>query len=108
MQNTTTTHFTPVNLPEALLDLHKQLLTHQTPEAAWAIVKEFFFCFSPGGIQSEMWQLLSGALTSKQMPVLKKPVSRHNLIFFYEFTLLFTQAVNLLLQQQKEQHAAAQ
>lgn len=102
MQNTNTQLFRPAALPQTLLELHEALRQQPTPQAAWDIVKEYFFFFGTEGVQADMWQMLSGTLTNKEMPNLKKAVDRHNLIFFYEFTLMFIDAVNHLHMQQKE------
>lgn len=107
MKTTKNTSFRPATLPQALFELYQNLEQHQTSEAAWAIVKEYFFFFGSGaGVRDDMWQLLSGTLTNKEIPNLKKAVDRHNLIFFYEFTLMFIDAVNHLLALQKDQTAS--
>lgn len=92
--------FRPATLPQTLSELRNNLAHQPTPEAAWEIIKEYFFCFGTESVQSEMWQLLSGTLTNAELKQFKKAEQRHNLVFFYEFTLLFTQAVHQLLSEQ--------
>jgi len=83
-------------LPQALLQLQEQL--HQQPSAAtaWPVLQEYFACYNQQDIRHELELMLVGSLTNDEMHQLKQGKERHNLFFFYAFTLLFMDAVQVL------------
>jgi len=91
-------------LPEFLLDLQKKLLEERTKAAAWDIIEEYFSFFGMECLKKDLWQMLVGTLTCDEIDGLEKGRDRHNLIFFYEYTLLFAQATYLLLQYYQQKH----
>ena len=92
--------FLPATLPEVLLqlaeDFNEQTNLAAKQTAAAAILKEYFFCYRLPEVRRFMWQLLAGSLSSGKMPGLRKAAARHELIFFYEFTLMLMDAVDCL------------
>ena len=83
-------------LPDTLEKLRQHLAKPRDKEAAWAIVEEYFSCFKQQGFQQQLWLLTVGLLTNDEMQQAEKGRGRHDIIFFYEFTLLFVKAVDLL------------
>ncbi|MFC0774280.1 hypothetical protein [Terrimonas alba] len=82
-------------LPPFLIKLEQQLKDAKTKQAAWDIINEYFSFFDMTGINKELWMLTVGTLTNEEMEV-QNVKDRHNIIFFYEYTRLFYQAVFLL------------
>jgi hypothetical protein len=91
-------------LPEFLLDLQKKLSEKRTKAAAWEAIEGYFSFFGMEGLEKDLWQMLVGTLTSDEMDSLEKGRERHDLIFFYEYTLLFAEATYLLLQHHRQKH----
>lgn len=90
-------YFKPAILPEQMIELHEALVNANSGpaerQAAIAIIKEYFNFFGPTGMRADMWTLLSGALGNSEMVTLQDATQRHNLLFFYEFTLMMMDAV---------------
>ena len=80
-------------LPPFLVKLEQQLKEASTKQAARDIINEYFNFFDMNGINKELWMLTVGTLTNEEMEVNAK--DRHNIIFFYEYTRLFYEAVFL-------------
>jgi hypothetical protein len=81
---------------------YKQILRRNpTKKQLWEVVHDFIHFYSAEGIKEELWLLTVGTLTSDQMEQVKDGLRRHNRLFFYEHSMLFIDAVNLLYQQQK-------
>ena len=83
-------------LPDTLQKLYERFEKTQSKEAAQIIVEEYFSCFKLKGFQQQLWTLTVGLLTNDEMQQAEKGRGRHDIIFFYEFTLLFVKAVDLL------------
>lgn len=83
-------------LPQSLQNLYHSFQQQPSPHTARELLKEYFACFGRGTVNRELWRMLAGALSDPEMPGLKKGVQRHNLLFFYEFTLIFMEAAELL------------
>jgi len=83
-------------LPEILTNLHHELTTHQTKESAWNIIDEYFQFFGLDDIHNELWLLTAATLTNDELQPSQKAIDRRNLIFFYEYTKMFFEAVHSL------------
>ncbi|HEV7331892.1 MAG TPA: hypothetical protein VGN63_12705 [Flavisolibacter sp.] len=83
-------------LPEKLHSFHRNLHQDRSKAAAWAIIDDYFSFFNYEAWRKDLWQMLVGTLTSEQMDQLEKGMDRHNLFFFYEYTVLLLEAVDLL------------
>ena len=97
-QNDPVPFFQPVVLPAVLKAMHKELVNAAgkaaARRAALAIVKEYHGFFAVAGIRSDMCLLLNAAMGRADMETIAQ--EQHNLHFFYEFTLLFMDAVYIL------------
>ena len=83
-------------LPETILQLHQHLHEKQTPKAAWDIIHEYFNFFGVDHVQSELWLLTIGTLTNDEMEKSENGKDRYNLIFFFEYTKIFVEAIHTL------------
>ena len=83
-------------LPEILTDLRQELAATQTKESAWNIIDEYFQFFGLEDVHNELWLLTAGTLTNDEMQPSQNGIDRHNLIFFFEYTKMFFEAVHLL------------
>jgi hypothetical protein len=83
-------------LPEILAQLHQELAANQTKESAWKIIDEYFSFFGLEDVHHELWLLTAGTLTNEEMQPSQKAIDRRNLIFFFEYTKMFFEAVQLL------------
>ena len=88
-------------LPPPLQAMWQQLQQMAIPAHAWPIVEEYFKCFSLPDFNQELWQLVVASLTNNEPTHLPTGQQRHDLIFFYEFTLLLMEAVSALKQQHR-------
>jgi hypothetical protein len=75
-------------------DLYKDLLTKGDKESAWRVVKEFFRLFEEKDPQELLWFMLTAALRSDNEEIEAR--HRGNMIFFYEYSIVFFKAVRLL------------
>lgn len=82
-------------LPQQLLNLHEQMTTLQTPESAWMIINEYCSVFAAQHVHGHLWTLTVGAMSSDHLPCNDSRL-RADLLFFFEFTKIFTEAVYLL------------
>ena len=82
------------SLPGKLATLQTRLRREQSPEAAWAIIHEYFSCNGPDGIREELWIMAKGPITNDL--VTDSDASRHELLFGYEFLELTLEAMGLL------------
>jgi hypothetical protein len=82
------------SLPGKLATLQQRLRQEQSPEAAWAIIDEYFSCNGPDTIRQELWIMAKGAITNDL--VADTAASRHELLFGYEFLELTLEAMGLL------------
>lgn len=87
------------SLPGKLATLQTRLRREQSPEAAWAIIDEYFSCNGPDGIREELWIMAKGAITNDL--VTDSAASRHELLFGYEFLELMVEAVESLTRLRK-------
>ncbi|SRR6266498_5358647 len=83
-------------LPETLNNPHQELAAKQTKESAWNIIDEYFRFFGLADVHHELWVLTAGTLTNEEMQKSQKAIDRSNLIFFFEYTKMFFEAVQLL------------
>jgi len=83
-------------LPETLVKLHQELADTQTTESAWNIVAEYFRFFGPEDVHYELWTITACTLTNNETQPQQKPIDRQNLIFFFEYTKMFFEAVHFL------------
>ena len=90
------------SLPEHLEHIKQTLLHKKNKKAAWAVIDEYFHFIGVESIKEELWILTKGAITNDLMDQSKKGADRHNLIFGYEFLLLFFDAVKVL--HEKREH----
>lgn len=95
-QNSTDLYFKPTILPEQMIEMHEALVSASSEpserKAALAIIEEYYNFFGRTGMRPDMWLLLTGALGNYEMRILNDPTQRHNLLFFYEFTLIMMDA----------------
>ena len=82
-------------LPGKLATLQTRLRREQSPEAAWAIIDEYFSCNGIEGARDELWMMAKGAITNEL--VADTAEKRNELLFGYEFLELMMEAVNLLI-----------
>ena len=71
-------------------------------KTAWTVINEYFHFIRIESIKEELWILTKGTITNDLMDQSKKGADRHNLIFGYEFLLLFFDAVKVL--HEKREH----
>jgi hypothetical protein len=84
------------SLPNYLENLKQDLQKNGTKKTAWKIINEYFSFMGMDTIREELWILTKGTITNDLMEQSEKGIDRHNLLFGYEFLLLFFQAVDLL------------
>jgi hypothetical protein len=84
------------SLPEHLQRMKQALLHKKNKKAAWIVINEYFHFIGIESIKEELWILTKGTITNDLMDQSKKGADRHNLIFGYEFLLLFFDAVKVL------------
>jgi len=84
------------SLPDFLEEMKQKLQAKRSKKAAWKIIDEYFGFMELESIKEELWILTKGTITNDLMEQSEKGMDRHNLIFGYEFLLLFFDAVNLL------------
>ena len=89
------------SLPGKLATLQTHLRQEQSPEAAWAIIDEYFSCNGPDTIREELWIMAKGAVTNDL--IADTAASRHELLFGYEFLQLMVDAVGVLHNLSKKQ-----
>ena len=90
------------SLPEHLQRMKQALLHKKNKKAAWTVINEYFHFIGIESIKEELWILTKGTITNDLMDQSKKGADRHNLIFGYEFLLLFFDAVKVL--HEKREH----
>ena len=81
-------------LPGKLATLQTRLRREQSPEAAWAIIDEYFSCNGIEGARDELWMMAKGAITNEL--VADTAEKRNELVFGYEFLQLMVEAVCVL------------
>lgn len=84
------------SLPDYLENMKQELRNKGNKKAAWAIIDEYFSFMGIETIKEELWILTKGTITNDLMDQSEKGIDRHNLIFGYEFLLLFFEAVKVL------------
>lgn len=87
-------------------DLDQNLRENETPEAAWKVVHEYLQFFGTQGVNKDLLEMAIASLTNKKVQKHKDAASRLNLFFFYEYTVLFVKAVDVLLKEKREQEAS--
>jgi hypothetical protein len=87
-------------LPPFLIKLQQQLKEKQTRQSAQGIINEYLSFFTEDSINKELWMLTVGALTNDVMEV-EKASDRNDIIFFYEYTKMFYEAIFLLYNKRK-------
>ena len=93
-------YFQPGVLPAVLMEMREALIHSGEGEAkqkaARDIVEEFHDFFGVEGMRQDMWKLLSAAITNVAAAGMEDASQRYNLLFFYEFVLVFSDAVYIL------------
>ena len=84
------------SLPTYLENMKQRLLSEQSTGAAWSIIDEYLHFMGLETIKEELWILTKGTLTNDLMDQSQKGMDRHDLIFGYEFLVLFFDAVKVL------------
>lgn len=92
------------SLPDYLEDMKQKLLLEKSKKAAWNIIDGYFHFMGIESIREELWILTKGTLTNDLMEQSEKGMDRHNVIFGYEFLVLFFDAVKLLHDKWEEKH----
>ena len=85
-----------------LNSLRQELAEKQTKESAWNIIDEYFSFFGLEEIYNELWLLTAGTLTNEEEQFSQKAIDRSNLIFFFEYTKMFFEAVQVLHNKHKK------
>jgi len=89
-------------LPPTLNKLHQELAANQTKESAWNIINEYFNCFGLENVHEELWLLTASTIANVELQHSQKAIDRQNLIFFFEYTKMFFEAVHLLHSKEKK------
>ncbi len=84
------------SLPDYLENMKDELLSKGSKKAAWSIINKYFHFMGIETIREELWILTKGTITNDLMEQSEKGMDRHNLIFGYEFLVLFFDAVKVL------------
>lgn len=92
------------SLPDHLENMKQKLLNKRSKKAAWKIIAEYFSFMGLETIREELWILTKGTITNDLMDQSEKGMDRHNLIFGYEFLVLFFDAVKLLHDKREQKH----
>jgi len=88
------TYFTLMStLPGILKELHEQFTTAPAEATAQQIMQQYFGYINATQVQQQLWQLTHGTITNELLTDTQTAADRHNLIFFYEYTALFINAV---------------
>jgi hypothetical protein len=88
--------YTMSTLPGILKELHEQFTTAPAEATAQQIMQQYFGYINATQAQQQLWQLTHGAITNDLLTDTQTAADRHNLIFFYEYTSLFINAVYFL------------
>jgi len=67
-----------------------------------SIIDEYFRFFGLEDVHHELWLLTAGTLSNEEMQFSQKAIDRSNLIFFFEYTKMFFEAVQLLHNKHKK------
>ena len=84
---------------QPILDHSRKLLATGEQAHAWAILHDFFDCFGKEGASATAWYVLAMALGNDSKEIAGK--DRSSMIFFYECSLLFFNAVHELYKNQQ-------
>jgi hypothetical protein len=79
-----------------MLEHYNSLLKKSDKESAWRVVHEYFRIFEDKDPQELLWFMLTTALRADNEEIGAR--QRGDLIFFYEYSVLFLKAVNFLHQ----------
>jgi hypothetical protein len=75
-------------------DYYKNLLTTPDKGNALRVINEFFRLFGEKDPQEQLWYILTTALRSENEEIEAR--HRGNMIFFYEYSVVFFKAVKIL------------
>jgi hypothetical protein len=78
-----------------LKELQEQFTDKPKESTAQKIMDEYFSYVNANHVQEQLWELTIGTITNELMDT-QTGADRHNLIFFYEYTRLFFNAVYFL------------
>ena len=84
----------------------QELAARQTKESAWNIIDEYFSFFGLEDVYNELWLLTASTLTNEEMQPSQKAIDRRNLIFFFEYTKMFFEAVQVLHNKHRKKYMA--
>jgi hypothetical protein len=82
-------------LPGILKELQEQFATRPKEDTAQQIMQHYFGYINATQVQQQLWELAHGTITNELLDT-QTGADRHNLIFFYEYTALFINAVYFL------------
>lgn len=85
-----------------LKKMHAQFTASPSPAHAQQIVDEFFSYINPAQAQEQLWQLTHGTITNDNLDA-QTGRQRHNLLYFFECSSLFIEAVYYLHNQPRTQ-----
>jgi len=83
-------------LPGILKELHEQFTAIPQEGTAQKIMQQYFGYINATQVQEQLWELAHGAITNELLTDTQTAADRHNIIFFYEYTSLFINAVYFL------------
>ena len=83
-------------LPGILKELHEQFNSLPEQHVAQKIINEYFRSFNTTQLQEQLWELTHGTITNEILKDTQTASDRHNILFFYEYTKLFLNAVYFL------------
>jgi hypothetical protein len=83
-------------LPGILKQLHEQFTAMPKETTAQKIMEQYFGYINATQVQEQLWELTHGTITNNLLKDTQTAAHRHNLIFFYEYTSLFINAVYFL------------
>jgi hypothetical protein len=85
-------------------ELYKNLLTKADKDNAWRVIQEFFRLFDEKDPQELLWFMLTAALRSENEEIEAR--HRGNMIFFYEYSVVFFKAVRILAEEHSPKTAS--
>jgi hypothetical protein len=89
-------------LPESIVQMRQHLDEKKTTKAAWDIIHEYFNFFGIDHIKNELWVLTVGTITNDEMQQSENGKDRYNLIFFFEYTRIFVEAIHTLCEDRSQ------
>jgi hypothetical protein len=89
-------------LPPNLDMLRLKLAASTDDSVAWEIIGHYFQCYHPDEVQEELWLLKTGLVIDEFTPPAPETErDKEDRLFFLEFTMLFTEAVQRIFENRK-------